>query len=98
MKKFSTSLREHATKVINFEKKKMLPLTKKERKLHQQMTECYACGKKFLTSLLMIKSIGGAAHSLCNLRFNVPNEFPLVFSQWVKLWLSFYHKRISKRI
>ena len=27
MKKFCTSLREHATNVINFEKKKMLPLT-----------------------------------------------------------------------
>ena len=29
MKKFCTSLREHATNVINFEKKKILPLTKK---------------------------------------------------------------------
>ena len=34
MKKFCTSLREHATNVINFENKKMLPLTKKELKLH----------------------------------------------------------------
>ena len=29
MKKFCTSLREHATNLINFEKKKKLPLTKK---------------------------------------------------------------------
>ena len=29
MKKFCTSLREHVTNVINFEKKKLLPLTKK---------------------------------------------------------------------
>ena len=29
MKKFRSSLREHATNVINFEKKKMLPLTKR---------------------------------------------------------------------
>ena len=29
MKKVFTSLREHATNVINFEKKKMLPLRKK---------------------------------------------------------------------
>ena len=29
MKNFCTSLREHATNLINFEKKKMLPLTKK---------------------------------------------------------------------
>ena len=30
MKKFCVSLREQAANVINFEKKKMLPLTKKE--------------------------------------------------------------------
>ena len=47
MKKFCTSLREHATNVINFENK-MLPLTKKELKLHQDPTECYICGKRFL--------------------------------------------------
>ena len=48
MKNFCTSLREHATNVINFEKKKMLPLTKKELKLHQDVTECYICGRWFL--------------------------------------------------
>ena len=34
LKKFCTSLREHATNAINFEKKQMLPLTKTELKLH----------------------------------------------------------------
>ena len=34
MKKLCTCLREHAANVINFEKKEMLPLTKKELKLH----------------------------------------------------------------
>ena len=43
MKNFCTSLREHATNVINFEKKKMLSLTKKMLKLHQDVTECYIC-------------------------------------------------------
>ena len=32
MKKFCTSLREHATNVINFKKKEILPLTKQELK------------------------------------------------------------------
>ena len=31
MKKFCTSLGEHTTKVINYKKKKMLPLTKKTK-------------------------------------------------------------------
>ena len=30
MKKFCKDLREHATKIINYEKNKMIPLTKKE--------------------------------------------------------------------
>ena len=41
MKKFCSVIREHATNVINFEKKKMLALTKKELKLHQHATACY---------------------------------------------------------
>ena len=32
MKNFCLDLREHATKTINYEKKEMIPLTKKERK------------------------------------------------------------------
>ena len=32
MRKFCNSLREHATYVINFEKKKMLPKNKKQKK------------------------------------------------------------------
>ena len=34
-KKFFTSLREHAKIIIDFEKKKMLPLTKEELKLYK---------------------------------------------------------------
>ena len=37
MKKFCKDLREHATKIINYEKKKMIPLTTKEiYMLHMQ--------------------------------------------------------------
>ena len=42
MKKFCISLREHATKEINFEKKKMQPLSKKEH-----ITAHCICGKRF---------------------------------------------------
>ena len=34
VKKFCISLREHAADLINFEKKKMLPLTEEELKLY----------------------------------------------------------------
>ena len=42
MNKFCSSLREHARNVINFQKKRILPLTKEElEKLHQDATLLY---------------------------------------------------------
>ena len=40
MKMFCISLRERTADLINFERKKMLPLTKKELKSHQVSTIC----------------------------------------------------------
>ena len=45
MKEFCTPLREHATNVINFEKKEMSPSTKEELKPDQDSKVCYICGK-----------------------------------------------------
>ena len=41
MKRFCESVREHTTNIINFEKKKMLPLTKKGTKITSR------CNKMF---------------------------------------------------
>ena len=92
MKKFCTSLREHAENIIDSEKKKMVPLTK-ELKSHQDGKVCCICGKRIVKKLS--KSINyqkvrdhchftgeyrGAAHNICNLKCNnVPNEIPVVF-------------------
>ena len=40
VKKFCESLREHAKNITDFEKNKMLPLTKEELKLHQDGKVC----------------------------------------------------------
>ena len=48
MKKFCTSLREHAKNIIDFEKEKMSPLTKEELKSHHNAKVCYICGKRLL--------------------------------------------------
>ena len=92
MKKFCESLREHAESIIDFKKKQMLPLTKEELKSHQDPKICYLCGKIILKKLS--KNINyqkfrdhchctgkyrEPAHSICNLKFNVPNEIPVVF-------------------
>ena len=49
MKNFCFDLREHATKIINYEKKEMIPLTKKEEKKHNKQEVCYTCKKGFST-------------------------------------------------
>ena len=36
MKKFCKDLKEHVTRIINYEKKEMTPLTKEEEKLHRR--------------------------------------------------------------
>ena len=92
VKKFCEYLREHAKNIIDFEKKKMLPLTKEELNSHQDAKVCYSCGKRILKKLS--KSINyqkvrdhchyageyrGVAHSICNIKPNVPNEIPVVF-------------------
>ena len=49
MKNFCLDLRKHATKIINYEKKKkeMIPLTNKGRKLHREQKACYICKREF---------------------------------------------------
>ena len=45
MKNFCLDLKEHATKIINYEKKEMIPLTKEEKKIHREQNVCYICKK-----------------------------------------------------
>ena len=50
MKRFCKNIREHATKIINFEKKKMIALTTKEEIYHNKQKICYMCEKEFDTN------------------------------------------------
>ena len=91
MKKFCLDLREHATKIINYEKKKMIPLTKKEEKKHNEQKVCHICKKEFNTDdsdkrYHKVKDhchytgkYRGAAHDICNLRYKISKEIPVVF-------------------
>ena len=49
MKKFCRDLRKHTTKIINYEKKKMISLTMKEEKNHNKQKVCYISKKEFNT-------------------------------------------------
>ena len=89
MKRFCKDLREHATKIINCEKKDMIPLTKKEEENYNNQKICYICKKVFITSdTTELKKnhkvrdhchytgkYWGAAHNACNLRYKIPKKF-----------------------
>ena len=47
MKKFCKDLTEYATKIINYEKKNMIPLTTKEKINHNKQKICYISKKEF---------------------------------------------------
>ena len=49
MKNFCLDLRQHATKIINYEKKEIIPLTKKEKDWHNMEKVCHICKKVFST-------------------------------------------------
>ena len=89
MKKFCKDLRKHATKIINYEKKKMIPLTTEEKICYNKQAICYICKKEFNNSDKKQQKVKdhchytgkyrGAAHNICNLRYKVPKEIPVVF-------------------
>ena len=45
MKNFCLDLREHAIKIINYEKKEMISSTKEEKKMDRKQKVCYICKK-----------------------------------------------------
>ena len=55
-KNFSLDLREHGKKIINYEKKEIIPLTKKEEKKDNNQKVCHIC-KKDLVPTITIKNI-----------------------------------------
>ena len=89
MKKLSKDLREHVSKIINYEKKKMIPLTTEEKIYHNKQKICYICKKEFSNNEKKNYKVRdhchytgkyrGAAHNICNLRYKVPKEIPIVF-------------------
>ena len=89
MKKFCKDLRKHATKLINYEKKKMIPLTAKEKIYRNKQKICYICKKEFNNNDKKQQKVKdhchytgkyrGAADNICNLRYKVPKKIPVVF-------------------
>ena len=89
-KNFCLDSREHATKIINYEKKEMIPSIKEEKK-HNKQDVCNICKKRLSTDDNNKKyhkvrnhchytgKHRGAAHDICNLRYKIPKEIPVAF-------------------
>ena len=90
MKKFCEVLKKHVTRIISYEKKEMIPLTKSEKKKHKKQNKCYICMEGFSTDdddkkhhkvrdhCHYTGKYRGAAHSICNLRYNTPREISVI--------------------
>ena len=46
MKIFRKDLKDQAMKIINYEKKEMIPLTNEEKETHENKKICYICKKR----------------------------------------------------
>ena len=94
MKIFCKDLKDQAMKIINYEKKEMIPLTDKEKESYENQKICHICEKEFCTDknnkeFLKMQKVRdhchytgkyrGAAHSICNLRYKISKEIPVVF-------------------
>ena len=95
IEKLCKKRKECAVKIINYEKKEMIPLTKEEKKFNKKQQACYICEEKFclykvMKVVLIEKKVDdhchytgkfkGAAHSKCNLNYKVTKDIPIINS------------------
>ena len=99
----------HTTKISNYEKKEMIPLTDEENKFYEKQKVCYICKKGFSTDdddnkksqrvrdhCHYTGKLRGAAHSICNLRYKAPKEIPVVFHNGSTYDYHFIIKQLAK--
>ena len=111
MEKFCEDLREHAIKMINYEKKEMIPLTDEENNSYEKKKVCYIHKKEFNTvnddddnkKYPKVRNychytgkFRRAAHSICNLRYKTPKEISVVFHNGSTNDYHFIIKQLAK--
>ena len=106
MKKFCKDLREHSTKIINYEKKKMISLTTEEKVHYNKQKVCYIGKKEFDSNGKKQQKVRdhcyytgkyrGAARNICNLRYKIPKEIPVVFHNGSTYDYHFIIKELAK--
>ena len=108
MERFCKNLKEHATRIINYEKKRMIPLIDEENKFYKKQKVCYICKKEFSTDddnkkYHKVRDLchytgrfRGADHNICNLRYKTPKEILIVFHNGSTYDYHFIIKQLAK--
>ena len=94
IEKLCKKLKGHAMELIIYVKKEMIPLTDKENKSYGKKNVCYICKKEFCfdenekNKFKLYQKVSdhfyytgkfrGAAHSICNWKYKVLKEIPVV--------------------
>ena len=93
IQRFCKELRDKATEIINIPKKPLFPLTSDEQAKHKRSKICHICDEKFINDkgdkqynnykkvvehCHYTGKYRGAAHSICNLRYQEQREIPVV--------------------
>ena len=113
IKKLCEDLKTQAMEVINFEKKDMIPLTDDEIKYYEERKYCHICKRKFGTDengknkfklyckvrdhCHYTEKYRGAAHSICNLRYKIQRESPVVLHNGSTYDCHFIIKELAKQ-
>ena len=105
---YEKDLRTQATIIINYEKKKMTSSTTKEEIYHNKQKVCYICKKEFDTKDKKNHKLidhchytgkyRGAAHNICDLRYKIPKEMPIVFHNGSTYDYHFIIKELVKEL
>ena len=107
---YEIDLRKHATKIINCNKKEVIPLTKEEENSYSKETNCYICKKEFINykddydkKYCKVKDYcyytgkyKGAAHNNCSLKYKVQKEILKVFHNGSTYDYHFIIKELAK--
>ena len=93
IEKLCKKIKESANEIINREKKEIIPLTQEEINRYNEQEICYICKEKFCLdkddkNYINRKKVKdhchntgkfrGPAHSICNLKYKVPKEIPII--------------------
>ena len=114
MERFSKDLKNLANKVINHEQKEMIPLTNDEKKLYEKQKVYYICKKQFCTDKKYEKEFKlkqkvrnhchytgkfrGVAHRICNLRYKISREIPVIFHNGSTYDYHFIIKQLAEEL